>query len=68
MKDDREIALAWWTSGRMRMCQYDAAQMYYPGKATLTKQDIEAVWRQENSTELKTLRLNHLFAERKKIE
>lgn len=68
METDKEIALSWWTSGRMRICQYDAGQKYYPGKATLTDVDVVSIWKQENSSEMKTLRLNHLFAERKRIE
>lgn len=67
-KTDKETALAWWTSGRMRLCQYNAGQKYYPGKATLTEEDVVSIWMQENSSELKILRLNQLFAERKRIE
>ena len=68
MKSDKDLALEWWISGRMKLCQYDAAQKYYPGKGILTESDIENIWREENSLELKSLRLNNLFAEKNKIE
>lgn len=70
METDKEIALAWWTSGRMKLCQYDAIQKYYPLYKTsyLTDDEIIEVWKQENSSELKILRLNQLFAEIKRIE
>jgi len=68
MKTDTDLALEWWTSGRMKLCQHDARAKYYPNNACLTEKEIEEVWRQENSSELKSLQLNSLFAEREKIE
>lgn len=52
METDRKIALAWWTSGRMKLCQHDARQKYYPNNAYLNEKEIFEVWQKETNPEL----------------
>lgn len=42
----RELALEYWNSGRMKLCQYDSAEKYFKGKDSnhLTHKEIEHIY------------------------
>jgi|GEM_PF-6523213 len=52
----RELAIAYWNSGRMKICQRDSVEKYFKGKDFLRPEEIEFVYISEMAEKGETVR------------